>query len=292
LSKIERLITIGIMNSEEQEFLHQRILEHWEPRADLTAVESRISAELRRSGKVNPDALASFDQLHVGQMAATRRFSAWVNPAPGTRVLDLGAGLGGAARHLASVHGCLVTALDLSPLLSAAGARLTRWCGLQASVTHRTGDLIDTSRSEQFDLIWLQHIDMQVPDKTGLYLACGSAVAPGGRVVWHDWLEGSGGKPRYPVVWSTGGEASYPVRASQLRQELHRCGFSAPTLHPITADTAEWLQTTIAQLESRLLKSSGGKERITRLLESHQVLLTNIENKRLIPFFGSVQVRP
>lgn len=53
---------------------------------------------------------------------------------PGVQVLDVGAGLGGPARWLASQFGCHVTCLDLTPEFCEAAVALTKMTGLTSQV--------------------------------------------------------------------------------------------------------------------------------------------------------------
>jgi len=77
----------------------------------------RILAGLQAAGK-NPDApspedLAPADEFHSLGRVATRDLAEFAALKPGTRVLDVGSGLGGPARLLASEYGCDVTGVDL-----------------------------------------------------------------------------------------------------------------------------------------------------------------------------------
>jgi len=77
-------------------------------------------------------------------------------------VLDAGAGIGGAARWLARRYGCRVVALDTSPRLVAAGARLSRRVRLAGRVRGVAGSFEAVpARDGVFTQIWsveaLQH---------------------------------------------------------------------------------------------------------------------------------------
>src|SRR5438094_10493146 len=73
---------------------------------------------LAAAGK-NLDALtigdmAATDHFHSGGMPATVRLARLAGLRPGTRVLDVGGGLGGPARTLAAEFGCHVTPIEVT----------------------------------------------------------------------------------------------------------------------------------------------------------------------------------
>ena len=90
--------------------------------------------------------LSPFDCLHYLGDAAVRRAvqSAAIDTGRTcTVVLDLGSGLGGTARLVASwCDGCRVDALELQPDLHARAEQLTAACGLSEKVRHYCGDVL------------------------------------------------------------------------------------------------------------------------------------------------------
>src|SRR5690606_2044679 len=96
-------------------------------------VECRVEDALAAAGladpPVEPAALAAMDQLHPRGPLATADLARRIDLAPGSRVLDLGGGLGGPARWLATRHGAVVTVLDLTPAFCRLCARLSALCG-------------------------------------------------------------------------------------------------------------------------------------------------------------------
>src|SRR5918997_5681115 len=99
-------------------------------RGDLA---TRILEALRAAGK-DPDDLAiedltPIDQLHARGRGATLALARLAGITPGMRVLDVGGGLGGPARTLASEFGCAVEVLDITEEFCRAGAMLTARTG-------------------------------------------------------------------------------------------------------------------------------------------------------------------
>ena len=73
-----------------------------------------ILAALKQAGKdiehLTPDDLAPVDEFHGGQRQATIRLADLLGFRGGERVLDIGSGIGGPSRFLASRYGCQVRA--------------------------------------------------------------------------------------------------------------------------------------------------------------------------------------
>jgi cyclopropane fatty-acyl-phospholipid synthase-like methyltransferase len=63
---------------------------------------------------VTIDDLAPMDEFHIGGRKATEELVSQLQLAPADHVLDIGCGLGGAARFVASRHHCQVTGIDLT----------------------------------------------------------------------------------------------------------------------------------------------------------------------------------
>lgn len=285
LSNLARLSRIGAMNE-----LRQAVNDHWRARADLAPMRRLLEERGHEPGAVPPAALASFDQLHVGQNSGTRRFLDWVSPVKGDHVLDLGAGLGGTARVLAADFGCRVEAVDCSPELTETARELTRWTGQTERVGHRCEEITGLESIGEFDIAMLQHVDMQVADKGALYRAATRNLGRGARIVWHDWLAGSQGPPRYPVPWSTDGRLSHPATSASFEAALKDAGLELTRFEEMARPTVDWLTATIYRMDTFLGRKQSANSRRFRELEAQRIaharLRENVIEGKLLPFFG------
>jgi SAM-dependent methyltransferase len=106
---------------------------------------------------------------------------------PQSRVLDVGAGVGGPARYLAHTTGCHVSALELQPQLDAIGRDLTRRCGLDHRVTHVCGDALSCPLpSASFDAVASWLAILHIPDRSRLMTRLAGALRPGGGCYFED----------------------------------------------------------------------------------------------------------
>jgi cyclopropane fatty-acyl-phospholipid synthase-like methyltransferase len=137
---------------------------------------------------LNPEQLFALDQWHYHGTAAIDAAAGALRLRPGTRVLEIGSGIGGPARYLAHVIGCEVTALELQPKVHAVAADLTRRCGLDGRVTHLCADaLTHPLPSAAFNAVvsWLALL--HIPDRPRLLTQIVRTLRPGGRVFLEDF---------------------------------------------------------------------------------------------------------
>ena len=82
---------------------------------------------------------------------------------------DVGGGLGGPARTLASLFGCKVIAIDLTESYVQAAEILTDRIGLGDRVKHYVGNALELSFDDgAFDVVWTQQSGMNIRDKERL----------------------------------------------------------------------------------------------------------------------------
>jgi sarcosine/dimethylglycine N-methyltransferase len=154
--------------------------------------EPEILADLRRRGKdldhLTPDDLYPLDQDHYGGLEAVETLARRAGIGPGSRVLDVCAGLAGPARFLAERFGARVTALDLNHERCAGGLRLTRLVRLASRVVPVQADATTLPfRAEAFTAVVSQEGLLHVADKAAALAGCARVLIPGGRIALTDW---------------------------------------------------------------------------------------------------------
>ena len=136
---------------------------------------------------IPPEALFPLDQLHYHGTEAVRLAAETLGLRDGSRVPDIGSGLGGPARWLAHAVGCQVTAVELQPGMHALAEDLTRRSGLTGCVTHLCADALTVALPVGgFDAAasWLALLHM--PDRHGVLARMRGALRPGGGVFIED----------------------------------------------------------------------------------------------------------
>jgi 2-polyprenyl-3-methyl-5-hydroxy-6-metoxy-1,4-benzoquinol methylase len=108
-------------------------------------------AMLKLTPPIALDALAQVDEFHIGGRLATAPFVRALQLSKGSRVVDLGCGLGGPARYVATETGACVIGIDLTAEFVETGRVLTEWTGLTDQVQLRKRPVNQQLPVQSFD---------------------------------------------------------------------------------------------------------------------------------------------
>ncbi|NDH23274.1 MAG: class I SAM-dependent methyltransferase [Actinobacteria bacterium] len=154
-------------------------------------VEDPVTAILTgigRSHDLTIDDLAPVDEFHLGGASATAALVADLDLRPEDRVLDIGSGIGGPARRIASVVGCEVVGVDLTPSFVETAIALSELTGLADRTSFVVGDATRLEFSSRFDAATLVHVGMNIPDKPAFFAAVADRLEPGARLGIYDLM--------------------------------------------------------------------------------------------------------
>ena len=209
----------------------------------IAAIISALGDAGKDLKRLKPEDIARIDEFHVGGLEATRELAGQLGLEPRHTVLDVGSGIGGAARFIAAAFGCRITGLDLVDQYCEAAETLTRLVGLGNQVDFRQGDALDMPFPDaSFDVVWTQHASMNIPDKPGLYAEICRVLRPGGLFAMYDVLAGAGGPPYFPVPWAENPSISHLISPEKLRQVMEDAGFLVRSWRDRSEQGREWFR--------------------------------------------------
>ena len=186
---------------------------------------------LRSAGKntdaLTPADLAGVDEFHTGWGPQTVALAQTLELTPQLKVLDVGSGIGGPARHFASAYGCDVTGIDLTPAFVELANELTVRTGLADRVRFVQGSALALPfADESFDLATMNHVGMNIADKPALFAAVRRALRPGGRFMIYDVMQVREGEVPMPMPWADTAETSFVETPANYRAMLAAAGFT------------------------------------------------------------------
>jgi ubiquinone/menaquinone biosynthesis C-methylase UbiE len=236
---------------------------------------------LREMGKdlshLTPADLAPVDEFHIRGREATIELATRAGIQPGDRVLDVGCGLGGSARYLASEHGARVDGIDLTQEYVDTAQRLAELVGMQDQVHFLRADALDLPFADKsFDVVWTEHAQMNIADKRGFYGELARVLVPGGRLAFHDVFQGPGGPPHFPVPWAGAPEISHLAPPGDVLNLLEEMRLRVLEWEDKSQQSVDWLAAPEkvpprpTPLGLHLLMGETRKEKIANLTRNLQ----------------------
>jgi sarcosine/dimethylglycine N-methyltransferase len=187
----------------------------------------------------------------------------------GIRLLDLGSGYGGSARHLASTTGCHVTCLNLSETQNARNRELNA----EATLDHLI-DVIDGSFEDlpfadsSFDIVWSQDAFLHSSRRTRILEEVDRVLHPGGHLVFTDPMQSSlvPALDLKPVLARLHLDSLGSVEA--YRRDAEALGWKTLDIDRMPAQLITHYRSVHAELSSRRAELAGriSEEYISRML--------------------------
>lgn len=217
-------------------------------------IAARILAALAEEGigpeALTPEVLAPLDQFHGRGLEATREIAAMLAPQAGEHLIDIGCGIAGPARWIASSFACKISAVDLTPEFCAAAATLNALTGLSGQVSVQPANALALPfGDQQFDGGYAQNVLMNIADKRAFARETFRVLKPGGRFATSVLALGDGRPLDYPVPWASSAAISFLDPAAEIEATFAAAGFEAIEMHDVRqvyVDFAERARQRIA----------------------------------------------
>jgi SAM-dependent methyltransferase len=194
---------------------------------DLTeAIRSGLALQAKSTDAVTIDDLAPVDEFHIGGRRASEDFLDQLAFGTRTKVLDVGCGLGGAARFVANRYGSQVTGIDLTAEYVETGNTLCKWVGLDQRISLHEGSALAMPFTERsFDGAYMLHVGMNIEDKEKLAGEVARVLRPGSVFGIYDVMRTGPGGLAFPVPWAATAGLSAVADSDRYKGALEKAGF-------------------------------------------------------------------
>lgn len=130
---------------------------------------------------------------------------------------------------------------DVTALVRRDGARILD--PFNGAMKYAVGDLTHLAfGSASFDLVWTQHVVMNIRDRAALYREFRRVLKSGGKFAFYDIITGDGGaSPIYPVPWAETAQTSTLLTEAQTGTALEKAGLKRVRWDDVTTIAFEWM---------------------------------------------------
>jgi len=252
----------------------------------ISGILNSIMDGLEFSGKnphtLKPDDLAPIDEFHTRGKESTIEIANLAQIQPHHKVLDVGCGLGGSARYIANEYGCSVVGIDLTDEYVDVANKLTELVKLADKVSFKQGSALELPfPSENFDIVWTEHTQMNIADKEQFYGELSRVLKPKGRLVFHD-VFGTTSTPYYPTPWAEHDSLSSLCTQEEAKNCIEKSNLVLEEWRDKSEQSLEFFNETVKRIEKSGPPPLGfhllmGKTAKTKLLNQ----IRNLEENRV-----------
>lgn len=208
------------------ENLNNSIEKHYLKEGLYEDIINRLKAQGIALENVKRADLAGVDEFHVRGAAVSKELANGVN-LNGLNVLDVGCGLGGPCRMLAEEYNCQTTGIDLSREYIRTAIKLAELVNLDSKTTFIQGDATELPFADNsFEIVWTQHVQMNVPNKSKFYSEINRVLKTGGHFLFYEILKKGDSPIQYPMPWASVADHSFLFQAAAMEGYLKELGLT------------------------------------------------------------------
>ena len=217
----------------------------------MEKIEAGLNLAGKDPGSLTVDDLSSIDAFHTRGRESTKELAGLADIKASDLVLDVGCGLGGTARYLAAQYGCRVAGIDLTEEYISIGKKLTQMVGMGDGVELRHGSALKILyEDERFDIVWTEHVQMNIADMDRFYSEIARVLKPGGRLLFHDIFRGPGDPPLYPTPWAKDASMSTLATETEARMIITQAGLEIDQWLVKDKESIEHFRSRAAQFQA------------------------------------------
>jgi len=194
--------------------------------------------------------LGVVDEFHIGGRKATEYAIAKMNLSGKEHVLDIGSGIGGTARTIATQTGCKVSGIDLTPEYVEVAETLTRLTRLEDKADFQAASALSMPFEDKtFDAAITIHVAMNIKDREALYREVARVCKPGAVFCVFDIMKVGKEPITFPMPWAQSAQSSHLVTREEMGELLKTAGFEIEEVEDRTEIAIEFFNQSQAAAE-------------------------------------------
>ena len=170
--------------------------------------------------------IAGVDEFHLRGVEVTKELVTEFDFRD-LKVLDVGCGLGGPCRMLADEFNCNVSGVDMSHEFIRTAQKLSELIKLNGKTEFVQGDALNLPYEDgSFDVVWTQHVQMNIEDKVRFYSEINRVLKNNGSLIYYDIFKKNNKDVSYPVPWANNASVSFLQTIANMDLILNNLGLS------------------------------------------------------------------
>ncbi len=231
------------------ENLNKNIESHYLKEGLYEDIVYRLKEQDIDLNEVKRSDIAGADEFHVRGAAVSKELAESIH-LEGETVLDVGCGLGGPCRMLADEYNCQVTGIDLSNEYVRTAKELSKLVKLDSKTSFIQGDAISLPFDDNtFDVVWTQHVQMNIPSKEKLYSEISRVLKTGGHFLYYEILKKEDGEVNYPMPWASKSDMSFLFKETDMGAYLRQFGLTKKQSNDQTQAGIDFFNALFAKLK-------------------------------------------
>ncbi len=203
------------------------VAEHYSDSDLLSRIITGLKAAGANLDNLQVDDLSAVEEFHIGGREATVQIVEKMSLTRNQYILDIGCGIGGAARYIAGRSGCNVEGIDLTPEYIDIARTLTELTGLKEKINFNVASALSMPfENKTFDAAITLHVAMNISDRSALYSEISRVLKPGAALYIFDVMKKNDEDPVFPVPWAETEETSHLTTPDEMRLLLENAGFN------------------------------------------------------------------
>jgi ubiquinone/menaquinone biosynthesis C-methylase UbiE len=224
----------------------------------------RIIENLVKSGltkeQITRKHTSVFDEFHIRGREVTVELLTSLQLNQSHKVLDVGCGLGGPCRMIAETYDCKVVGLDLTAEYIRTAQMLSELLHLDSHTQFLQGDaLMLPFESKSFDLVFTQHVQMNIEDKAQFYSEINRVLKPGGKFIYYDVFCNGNHPLPYPLPWANKKSLSFLINSTEKDEYLIGLGMNEITTTNQSEKGSKFMNAFLEKAEKKPTLLSGQK---------------------------------
>jgi SAM-dependent methyltransferase len=146
-------------------------------------------------------------------------------------------------------QGCRVVGVDLTREYIEAANELAARVGLGGKVEFRQASALELPFGDgEFDVVWTEHVQMNIVDKRAFYAELARVLKRGGKLVFHDIFAGTAGATLFPVPWAETQDISFLVAPQEACAIVEELGLRFAERADRTPHAIAWFEATVERI--------------------------------------------